>query len=391
MDLNTDPSKIPLAPNPNGNPPNFVDPPTLEHTIHSFGIALMIISVVLLLLRLYANLKHTGRFRLDDGKYFLCIIGWATASALWIITDSIAADGIARHAWDVPRSVITTSYMKRTFAQEIIGTCAMWVVKACILTLFIRIFDSVRWMRMSAYAILIIAGLFYLASIAIWVAYCAPRPGKNWDSDDLLRTSSSKLVTITVVATGVASVAIDCTMFVLPFPIIAHLQLDWNKKIRLVIVFSVALCTVVAACASLVYRIRYFQGAKGDVTWVSMNVLITSSAEQFGTVIVSCAPALSSFWNNIFTKTRLYSTLRSRLSRRHYSQETLEGPKTCPYASQMQLTNVEMKAHDPYPVTDGLQSVASEDYVSLDQRPTGSFITSAITMTTHIETRTDAR
>lgn len=171
----------------------------------------------------------------------LCVFGWTTASALWLITYSLATDGIARHAWDVPFSVINPSYMKRTFAQEIIGTCAMWAVKACILTLFIRIFDSVRWMRVTSYIILTVAGLFYLASIAIWIAFCAPRPGRDWASIDLLQTSSSKLVTTTVVATGVFSVAIDCAMFVLPFPIIVGLQLDWDKKIRLIVVFSVAL------------------------------------------------------------------------------------------------------------------------------------------------------
>lgn len=62
------------------------------------------------------------------------------------------------------------------------------------------------------------------------------------------------------------------------------------------------------------------------------------------------------------------------------------------HASQARLTNVEMNKRDPYPITEaGLRSVASEDGVSLDQRSMGSFITSAITMTTHIETRTDAR
>lgn len=44
-------------------------------------------------------------------------------------------------------------------------------------------------------------------------------------------------------------------------------------------------------------------------------ILLThsSTAEIFGTVMVSCTPSLWSFWFNIFTKTQLYSTLRSTI------------------------------------------------------------------------------
>lgn len=43
-------------------------------------------------------------------------------------------------------------------------------------------------------------------------------------------------------------------------------------------------------------------------------------SEVFGTVIVSCATVLSSFWLNIFAKSRLYSSLRSgRFSRKSTS------------------------------------------------------------------------
>ncbi|CAO2656025.1 Nn.00g048280.m01.CDS01 [Neocucurbitaria sp. VM-36] len=233
-----DPSKDALAINPSGAPPNFVDPPSLQGTILGSGITLMIISAALLSLRLYANLRHTGRLGVDD---VLCLIGWTTAVALWAITYSMAADGTSRHAWDVPLSLINESYMKRTFAQEIIGTCSMWAVKACVLTLFIRIFNSVRWMRVTAYILLVLTGIFHLACVAIWIANTAPHPGMKWASIDQLEKSSSKLLTGTVVATGVFSVAVDCIMFALPFPIIAGLQLGTRQKIRLILVFSVAL------------------------------------------------------------------------------------------------------------------------------------------------------
>lgn len=55
-----------------------------------------------------------------------------------------------------------------------------------------------------------------------------------------------------------------------------------------------------------------------DTPWlktprVSNGSPITSSADIFMTVIVSCTPSLWSFWFNIFTKTQLCSSLRSTI------------------------------------------------------------------------------
>jgi hypothetical protein len=63
---NLDPSKIPLALNPNGDPPNFIDPPTLAPAVLGAGVTLIIISGIVVLLRLIANFKNTRKFGLDD-------------------------------------------------------------------------------------------------------------------------------------------------------------------------------------------------------------------------------------------------------------------------------------------------------------------------------------
>lgn len=61
-------SKVPLALNPNGNPPNFVDPPSLDAVVLAVGITLIALSSCMLILRLFANFKHTGKLGLDDGE-----------------------------------------------------------------------------------------------------------------------------------------------------------------------------------------------------------------------------------------------------------------------------------------------------------------------------------
>jgi hypothetical protein len=64
----TDLSKIPLAANPNGNPPNFADPPSQEVIAKAVGLPLAIIAFLFVLLRLISNFKMARKLSLDDRR-----------------------------------------------------------------------------------------------------------------------------------------------------------------------------------------------------------------------------------------------------------------------------------------------------------------------------------
>lgn len=61
-----DPSTIPLLPNPNGDPPNFVDPSSLQPAVLGTGIALIAISAFLVILRTGTNIKSQRKLGVDD-------------------------------------------------------------------------------------------------------------------------------------------------------------------------------------------------------------------------------------------------------------------------------------------------------------------------------------
>ncbi|KAI9644958.1 hypothetical protein NHQ30_006993 [Ciborinia camelliae] len=212
-------STIPLAINPNGNPPNFINPPSLDSAVLGVGVTLIIISLSLLCIRLFTNLKTTGSLGLDD---YLCLGGELGGIAYWAVVYSLARAGAARHAWDVPASIVTKSFIKRQFVQQMIIAPTIWAVKAAIAALYIRIFGTVRWLRLTAYGLIIFMFLFYGSNVIIAAVYCIPRSGAPWDETAFARF-----------------------------------------------------------------------------------------AEVFGTVSVSCAPALSSFWLKIFTQTQFYHSFRS--------------------------------------------------------------------------------
>lgn len=59
-------SKIPLAPNPDGSPPNLVNPPSQSDLPLAVGLPLALISFCFVLLRLATNFKHVRKLGLDD-------------------------------------------------------------------------------------------------------------------------------------------------------------------------------------------------------------------------------------------------------------------------------------------------------------------------------------
>lgn len=84
----TDLSKIPIAFNPNGDPPNFTDPPSLAHIVSAVGITLIVISSLVVVVRLATNFQHTGKLELDDCKWVLDLISFANwLEITWSLAD----------------------------------------------------------------------------------------------------------------------------------------------------------------------------------------------------------------------------------------------------------------------------------------------------------------
>jgi hypothetical protein len=63
-------SKIPLAKNPDGSPPNFMDPPSLVAEAYSVILILMITSFTIMALRLYSNILSHRKLLVDDCKLY---------------------------------------------------------------------------------------------------------------------------------------------------------------------------------------------------------------------------------------------------------------------------------------------------------------------------------
>ncbi|PSN67345.1 hypothetical protein BS50DRAFT_634725 [Corynespora cassiicola Philippines] len=290
-----DPSKIPLAPNPSGAPPNFENPPSLHDTKTGISIALIIIGAVFLAFRLGTNLKLHRKLCLDDS---LCIFAFAGGVCYYAVGHVVSGRGTGRHTWDIPVTVMSASMMQLQVVIQFLIAPTLWAAKSAILALYIRIFGTITWMRRTSYVWIFLMALFYGMNIVIAGVYCVPRKGEPWEGASFQRCTSSAWLNVVV---GVFSCVADLVILVLPFPIVWKLHVSMAKK------YSLAL--VVLAIVSLYLRVIIFNG--NDPTWNGTILQIVTVAEVFGTVSVSCAPAMSAFWLKIFSKSTVWSELRS--------------------------------------------------------------------------------
>ncbi len=124
----------------------------------------------------------------------------------------------------------------------------MWASKAAILALYIRVFGTVRWLRLTSYGLIVFTFLFYWSNVVIAAVYCLPRNGAPWNDTAFARCSSP---VASAIVNGVFGVVADLVLFILPFPVLHKLHLGRQKKIGLCIVFSVGFLYVLLFLAAL--------------------------------------------------------------------------------------------------------------------------------------------
>lgn len=110
------------------------------------------------------------------------------------------------------------------------------LIKCAILAFFLRLFGSLRWVRIFCYSWLVVIPCLYIAYVIGLLVLCLPRPGQEWDSNLLLRCNKTSPATLAI---GVCNVIIDSAIFAMPFFIIANLQVTRQRKLALGGVFLI--------------------------------------------------------------------------------------------------------------------------------------------------------
>lgn len=146
--------------------------------------------------------------------------------------------------------------------------------KTSILAFFIRLFGTVRWLRITCYALSVLAAIAYGSYSIVQLIYCVPYNGNKWDSKLVNRCGFPRKVSgITISA---FSVAADLIMFIVPFPVISKLSLSREKRHGLVVVFFFGLLILVTSVVGMACRVMTQLQITNDESWQRANITITT-------------------------------------------------------------------------------------------------------------------
>ncbi|KAK7973192.1 hypothetical protein PG988_007326 [Apiospora saccharicola] len=296
-------SGVPPAPDPLAQLSDSLDDTDLWKVILAIGVIFITVSAVFVIIRFGTRLKLALGLHLEDWE--------AVGIAAWAVEYEMSARRIVvEPGSDILTSLFTAAELKAMVALLLLISIANGLAKVSILYFFLRLFGTLRWARNFCHALLATTIAVYLAYEIAILAICIPAPGEHWDVMPVLARINHSLQP--TVFLGVYNVLFDVTMLVLPLVIVARLQMQPERKRGLAVVFLVGFLIVVASVVGLAYRIIAVIPSRAMESRNQANVSITSYAEIFGTVSVSCAPALLSFWTKIVIKSPLYARLRLR-------------------------------------------------------------------------------
>ncbi|KAI0970123.1 hypothetical protein F4678DRAFT_462925 [Xylaria arbuscula] len=298
----TDLCTIPAAESPDGTY-NFVNPEILGPAVVSVGVVLATISTVFGAGRLYTN-----RNSLHSADYFTLVAVVANVAFTSVICAQYKS---FRHQWDTPVCFYSAATFKLSFSQTVLWSPVYFFAKAAILLLYRRLFAIQKSTHIAINFGILITFLVYFSNIPLAAVYLAPRAGKSWDS--LLITLQSNTVGFSIggiVQTSIGTL-IDLYIFILPIPILFHLNMSAKRRMQLAGIFSTALLGVAGSVVSLVFKIKLLQST--DVGWITSIVSIASLVETNIAIIVGCMPALAQATSSTGWGSGFFKSLRSRL------------------------------------------------------------------------------
>ncbi|KAI0537440.1 hypothetical protein GGR58DRAFT_349917 [Xylaria digitata] len=261
-----------------------VDPKTLPHDNRAHILIGAVIGVLTIAslsvgLRFYTRAYLLRRVGPDD---YLILLALALTIATGVSQCINTRHSLGAHVWDLGSPDKIVAYLKNFYVNIIFYNAALMATKMAFMVQYYRVLILKRF-RTACIVALIIVGCWSLSQIFICIFLCKPIAG-FWDA-----SLDAKCVPVPLqwyINAG-GNIATDILIFVLPLPVLAHLDLPRAQKISLVAIFSLGFFT----CAISVIRIKFLKTGS-DFTYTNIEASIWSITELASGVTCCCLATL---------------------------------------------------------------------------------------------------
>ncbi|KAI1298853.1 hypothetical protein F5Y03DRAFT_367229 [Xylaria venustula] len=295
MDLippGTNLSGVPAGIPPQGVTPNFVDPPSRAWAARVSVYTSVPAMVVFFVLRLYVRLFVSHSFGADDYTCIIAVI--VTVSFCGVLVSQFADDDIwGRHLWDITLETLlfeATFYLKSIVITGALYNVAAVFIKSTFLILYLRLFHTVRQLRIWILGGLVSIVTFHLLVTILVLDFCIPHEGDGgWGSQKYNSRCGINYLRLNT-AQGVVSTLTDFYILAIPVTTVLSLQLSKKKRIGVAAIFLTGLLATVFSVVGVVYRFKDVLTSPPDYTWYSLWLLPLGVAELNVGIICTCMP-----------------------------------------------------------------------------------------------------
>ncbi|KAI1174693.1 hypothetical protein F4777DRAFT_373669 [Nemania sp. FL0916] len=283
-----DPDTVPALDPPDGQLPNFTNPPTLMVPVTVTCILVFILPTLFIIIRIFTKSRLSAGHHIED---WLSYFAWAGLITYTSILYYIEQYGFARHQYDLSITQFSHVLYYINILYCIYGPTTL-AAKLSVLFQIKRIFttgvrDAVYWVTITS---IVANTIFYTALFFSYVFQCWPRE-RIWNSNvpgHCVSATSSNL------AAGILNLISDLEALALPAWAIWHLRMPVKRKLTAFAVFSIGSVACIIGIVGIYLRVVVLENA--DFTWLCTQAALLVISEIAVVIIVGCTPILPRFY-----------------------------------------------------------------------------------------------
>lgn len=244
------------------------------------------LALICLGLRLYVRLAIVRKTWWDDWLMVLAAVFGSAVTICVILATQLY--GWNLHVWDLRVEQIVQG-RQISIAAQTLFLIASGLVKLSILASYLRIAPIGSWFRRLTWATLgLVVALVVIFLIVLWTQ-CLPIQ-YYWR---VHADSAEKCIAEWPPLAGqtISTILADTIVYFLPLPTLWRLRLPLFQRISLMVLFSMGIVVVAAACART-YWAYHVTTQTFDVTWEGFELWIWTAVEVSLGIICGCVPVL---------------------------------------------------------------------------------------------------
>ncbi|KAG9249808.1 uncharacterized protein F5Z01DRAFT_668148 [Emericellopsis atlantica] len=280
-----------VLPDPGDYPVDF-DNPRRQAVPHAYWIASVgtILSLLMMIQRLYTKTVVMGRLQLDDAFLILAWLMSMATVGLCVHMFATGAGGV--HGWeiDIPTYNI---YLMDVYLAAAIYIVGGSFAKASLLIFYLRLSPQ-TWFKISVWATLVFISGYTVGIFFALIFACDPI-AKSYDATVVSGTCINRPTLY--IATAVVNILSDIQLFFLPLPFVVKLQVPRRQKLGLVVIFLLGSITIVTSVIRVSILPQMLTSV--DQTWVISwaSVWIIVEANLF--IVCGALPTIRKFLKHV--------------------------------------------------------------------------------------------